>query len=108
MASHPWPDVNVGMRKGPLPGAPTVGVLSKHQLVNLYYCALSPDGVLKRHKVYTVWAECLYVQFMAAAHVICTERFVVGGTNGRERDRSQVSDREVERALRAWLLLSRM
>ena len=53
VASHPWPDFNVGMRKGPLPGAPTIGVSSKHQLVNLYYCAFDPDGVLKRYKVYT-------------------------------------------------------
>ena len=28
------------------------------------------------------------------------------GTNGRERDKSQVSDGKVERVLRAWLLLS--
>ena len=50
-------------------------------------------------------AECPYVQF-AAARVISTERFVLEGTNGRERDRSQVSDGKVERALRARLLLS--
>ena len=31
--------------------------------------------------------------------------FVVGGTNGGERDRSQVSDGRVERMPRAWLLL---
>ena len=43
---------------------------------------------------------------MATARVISTKRFVVGGTNGRERDRSQVSDGKVERALRARLLLS--
>ena len=43
---------------------------------------------------------------MAVAHVISTERFVVGVTNGRERDMSQVSDGKVERALRAWSLLS--
>ena len=53
VASHPWPIVNVGMRKGPLPGAPTVGVSSKHQRVNLCYCALGSDSMLKRHKVYT-------------------------------------------------------
>ena len=53
MASHSWPDVNVRTHKGTLPGMPTIGVSSKHQLVNLYYCALGPDGVLKRHKVYT-------------------------------------------------------
>ena len=52
-----------------------------------------------------VRAECPYVQF-AAACIISTERFVVGVTNGRERDGSQVSDGKVERALRAWLLLS--
>ena len=31
----------------------SVSVSSKHQLVILYYCALGPDGVLKRHMVYT-------------------------------------------------------
>ena len=72
----------------------------------MYYCALDPDGVLKDTKFILVRAECLYVQFVVAAHVISTERFVVGGTNGRERDRSQVSDGKVERVLRAWLLLS--
>ena len=39
-----------------------------------------------------VRAECPYVQFVAAVHVIRTEKFVVGVTNGRERNRSQVSD----------------
>ena len=43
---------------------------------------------------------------MAIAHVICTEKFLIGSTNWRERERSQVSDGKVERALRAWLLLS--
>ena len=43
---------------------------------------------------------------MAVAHVICTEKFVVGVTNGREREISQVSDEKVEWVLRAWLLLS--
>ena len=33
-----------------------------------------------------VQAECPYVQFVAAARVISTEKFVVGVTNGRERD----------------------
>ena len=64
--------------------------------------------MLKRHKVYNILvkAECPYVQFVAAARVISTEKFVVGVTNGRERDRSQVSDRKDEWVLRAWLLLS--
>ena len=53
-----------------------------------------------------VWTECPYIQFMDAAHVISTEKFVVGVTNGRERDMSQVSDGKVEWALRARLLLS--
>ena len=43
---------------------------------------------------------------MAVARVICTEKFVAGVTNGRERERSQVSDEKVERTLRALLLLS--
>ena len=30
-----------------------VGVSSKRRLVNLYYCVFGPNGVLKRHKVYT-------------------------------------------------------
>ena len=29
-----------------------------------------------------VWVECPYVQFMAAARVISTEKFIVGVTNG--------------------------
>ena len=53
-----------------------------------------------------VRVECPYVQFMAAACVISTEKFVVGVTNGRERERSQVSDGKVEWVLRAWSLLS--
>ena len=62
--------------------------------------------MLKDTRFILVRAECPYVQFAAAAHVISTKRFIVRGTNGRERDRFQVSDGEVERALRAWLLLS--
>ena len=76
------------MHKGPLPGAPTVGVLSKHQRVNLYYCVFGPDGVLKDTRFILVRAKCPYVQIAAAAHVISTERFVVEVTNRRERDRS--------------------
>ena len=67
---------------------------------------MGPDGVLKDTRFILAWAECPYVQFVAAAHVISTERFVVGGTNGRERDRFQVSDGKVERVLRARMLLS--
>ena len=67
---------------------------------------LGSDGVLKDTRFILVRAECLYVQFAAAAHVINTERFVVGGTNGRERDKSQVYDGKVEHVLRARLLLS--
>ena len=37
--------------------------------------------------------------------LLVQKRFIVGGTNGRERDRSQVSDGKVKRALRARLLL---
>ena len=83
----------------------TVGVSSKHQRINLYYCAFGPNGVLKDTRFILVRAECPYVQFAAATRVISTERFVVGVTNGRERDRSQVSDGKVERTLRALLLL---
>ena len=43
-----------------------VGVLSKHQRVNLYYCALDPDGVLKDTSFILVRAEYPYVQFVAA------------------------------------------
>ena len=43
---------------------------------------------------------------MAVAHVISTEKFIVGVTNGQERDRFQVSNGKVEWVLRAWLLLS--
>ena len=70
------------------------------------YYASDPDGVLKDTRFILVWAECPYVQFVAVARVICTEKFVVEGTNGRERDRSQVSDGKVDGILRAWLLFS--
>ena len=53
-----------------------------------------------------VRAECPYVQFVAAARVISTEKFTVGVTNGRERDRSQVSDGKIEWVPRAKSLLS--
>ena len=74
----------------------------------MYYCAFGPDGMLKDTRFILVRAECPYVQFAAAAGVISTERFVVGVTNGRERDRFQVADGKVEWMLRAWLLLSYM
>ena len=62
IASHLWPDVNVGTRKGPLPSAPTVGVSNKHQLVNLYLLRVRPGWYAKRHKVYAGFrAECPYV-----------------------------------------------
>ena len=63
------------------------------------------DGVLKDTRFILVRAECPYVQFVVAC-IISTERFIVGGTNGRERDRSQVSDGKVKRVLRASMLLS--
>ena len=106
VASHPWPNVNVGTRKGPLSGAPTISVSSKHQRVNLCYCASDPDGVLKDTRFILVRAECPYDQFMAAAHVISIKKFIVKVTNGRERERSQVSNGKVKWVLRAWLLLS--
>ena len=61
--------------------------------------------MLKDARFILVRAECPYVQSTTAARVINTERFVVGGPNGRERDRSQVSDGKVERTPRARLLL---
>ena len=67
---------------------------------------MGPDGVLKDIRFILVRAECPYVQFVATARVISTEKFVVGVTNGRERDRSQVSDGKVEWVLRAWSLLN--
>ena len=62
--------------------------------------------MLKDTRFILVRAECPYVQFAATARVISTEEFIVGITNGRERDMSQVSDGKVEWALRAWLLLN--
>ena len=47
-----------------------------------------------------VQAECSYVQFVAAARVTSTKKFIVGVTNERERDRSQVSGERSERVLR--------
>ena len=66
---------------------------------------LGSNGVLKDTRFILVQAECPDIQ-SAAARVISTERFIVGGINGRERDRSQVSDGKVERVSRARLLLS--
>ena len=37
--------------------------------------------------------------------LLALKRFVIGGINGRERDKSQVSDEKVERMPRARLLL---
>ena len=65
-----------------------------------------PRWCAKKTRFILVLAECPYVQFMAAAHVISTEKFVVRVTNGRERDKSQVSDGKVEWMLRAQLLLN--
>ena len=64
--------------------------------------------MLKDTTFILVRTECPYVQFVAAACIIRTERFVIGDTNGRERDRSQVSDEKVERMLRARSLLGCM
>ena len=64
-----------------------------------------PDGVLKDTRFILVWAECPYVPFAVARVISTRKRFVVGGTNGRERDRSQVSDGKVERTPRTRLLL---
>ena len=65
---------------------------------------MGPDDVLKDTRFILVRAERPYVQFVAT-RVISTKRFVVRGTNGRERDRSQVSDGRVERMPRARLQL---
>ena len=62
--------------------------------------------MLKDIRFILVQVEFPYIQFAATAHVISTKRFVVGVTNGRERDMSQVSDGKVEWVPRAWLLLS--
>ena len=91
----------------PLPGAPTISVSYKHRQVNLYLYALGPDGALKDTRFILVRAECPYVQSVAA-RVISTEKwFVVGGTNGRERDWSQVSDgkdrKDAKSLIAAWL-----
>ena len=61
--------------------------------------------MLKNTRFILVRVEYPYVQF-AAACIISTERFIVGGTNGRERDMSHVSDGKVKWVLRAWTLLS--
>ena len=62
--------------------------------------------MLKRHKVYTGSGRIPYIQFMAVARVISTKKFVVGVTNERERDRSQVSNGKIKWVLRARLPLS--
>ena len=66
---------------------------------------LGPDGALKDTRFILVQAECPYVQFATACVISTRKGFVVGGTNSRERDGSQVSDGMVERAPRALLLL---
>ena len=58
--------------------------------------------MLKDTRFILVWAECPYVQSTAARVISTEKRFVVGGINGRERNRSQVSDGRVERKPRAW------
>ena len=62
--------------------------------------------MLKDTRFILVRAESPYIQSATAARVINTKRFIVGGTNGREGNMSQVSDGKVERVLRARLLLS--
>ena len=57
--------------------------------------------MLKDIRFILVRAKCPYVQFAPPARVISTEKFIVGVTNGRERDMSQVSDKKVEWMLRA-------
>jgi len=52
--------------------------------------------VLKDTRFILVRVECPYVQFAAAARVINTGRFILGVTNRRERNMSQVSDGKVE------------
>ena len=61
--------------------------------------------MLKDTRFILVRAKCPYVQIAAAAHVISTERFVVGVTNERERDMSQVSGGKNEWVPRARSLL---
>ena len=59
---------------------------------------LGSDGALKDTRFILVRAEHPYIQFAAAARVINTEKwFIVGGTNGRERDESQVSNGMIEK-----------
>ena len=72
------------------------------------YCVFGLDGVLKDTRFILVRAEYPYVEFAAVARAIRIERFIVGGINGRERERSQVSDGMVERTPRAQSLLGCM
>ena len=83
----------------------SVSVSNKHWLVNLYLCALGPDGALKDTRFILVRAECPYVQFVAAARVTSTEKFEIGVTNRRERDKSQVSGGKNKGVPRARSLL---
>ena len=61
--------------------------------------------MLNDTKFILVRAECPYVQSTAARVISTKKRFIVGGTNGRERDRSQVFDGKVDRMPRVQLLL---
>ena len=61
--------------------------------------------MLKDIRFILVRAECPYIQFAATRVISTRKRFIVGGTNGRERDMSQVSDGKVKKMPRArWLL----
>ena len=59
----------------------------------------------KGHKVYTSLGRMSLRPVHCCSCYQYRKRFVVGGTNGRERDGSQVSGGKVERTPRAWLLL---
>jgi hypothetical protein len=75
--------VDVKTRKRPLPGTATVGV-SYHQLVNLDY-AFWPGWCARVHKdLYYFWQNI--PTSSSRWLVLLVLKFVVGVTNGRERD----------------------
>ena len=84
---------------------PSVGVSNKHHLVNLYLLRVRLGWCTKGHKVYIGSGRMSLHPVCCCSCYWYRKGFVVEGTNGRERDMSQVSDGKVERMPRAWLLL---
>jgi hypothetical protein len=83
-ASHPKPDENDKMHKGPRPSVPTVGA-QNHRLVNFYYCMFRIRWCAKRtQNVY--WFELNVPTSSGELPMLLALWSVVRVTNGRETD----------------------